>query len=228
MGHNVFHVTMLSTPMPTIRISEETKSAINELGNTFDSADDVLKKLIREAGYGELLGTDDVPERLIREAGHDELLGTDDEKEEMTKKGRSASEAKNWFTTQLESHPEITEVSSSKVKGNRDALDVVVDGETVRVWPKYSKFVDQDTPNHPPFYGSTWKMTEKLREGHQLYIAFLGPTENSCWVVPFEDFDSRFDFTKDANDGTEWKFNFEQGNSRKLLEEYSCIESLFE
>lgn len=205
--------------MPTIRISENTKSVINELGNTFDSADDVLQRLISEAGYDDL---------LIREAGNDQLIKRDEEKGDMSQKGRSASEAKNWFTTRLESHPEIKDVLSSQVKGNRDALDVVLDGETIRIWPKYSKYAGQDAPNHPPFYGSTWKMTNKLREGCELYIAFLGSTEDSCWVVPFADFDSRFDFTEEAKDGKEWRFNFEQGTSRKLLEEYSCVDSLFE
>lgn len=205
--------------MPTIRISEDTKSVINELGNTFDSADDVLQRLISEAGYDDL---------LIKEVRNNQSLKSDGEKDDMSQEGRSASEAKNWFSNQLESHPEIKDISSSKVKGNRDALDVVLDEETIRIWPKYSKFAGQDTPDHPPFYGSTWEMTNKLREGHQLYIAFLGSTEDSCWVVPFTDFDSRFEFTKEANDGTEWKFNFEQGSSRKLLEEYSCVDSLFE
>jgi hypothetical protein len=41
--------------MPTIRISEETASAINELGGTFDSVDEVLQRVIREAGHAELL-----------------------------------------------------------------------------------------------------------------------------------------------------------------------------
>jgi hypothetical protein len=44
---------------PTIRIDEDTKRAINELGSTFDSADDVLKRLIREAGHNDLLQNGD-------------------------------------------------------------------------------------------------------------------------------------------------------------------------
>jgi len=44
---------------PTIRIDEDTKRAINELGNTFDSADDVLKRLIRKAGHNDLLQNGD-------------------------------------------------------------------------------------------------------------------------------------------------------------------------
>lgn len=38
-----------------VEIDSETAEAINELGNTFDSVDDVLKRLIREAGHAELL-----------------------------------------------------------------------------------------------------------------------------------------------------------------------------
>jgi len=40
---------------PTVRIGNDTKRAVNELGGTFDSPDDVFKRLIREAGYGDLL-----------------------------------------------------------------------------------------------------------------------------------------------------------------------------
>lgn len=40
---------------PTVRIGDDTKMVVNELGGTFDSPDDVFKRLIREAGYGELL-----------------------------------------------------------------------------------------------------------------------------------------------------------------------------
>ena len=44
---------------PTIRIGEDTKRAVNKLGSTFDSADDVLKRLIREAGHDDLLQDED-------------------------------------------------------------------------------------------------------------------------------------------------------------------------
>lgn len=43
---------------PTIRIDDETKAAINQLGGTFDSADDVVRRLIEESGNGELLDGD--------------------------------------------------------------------------------------------------------------------------------------------------------------------------
>jgi hypothetical protein len=37
--------------VPTARISEETQTALNELGGTFDTPDDVIQRVIREAGY---------------------------------------------------------------------------------------------------------------------------------------------------------------------------------
>jgi len=37
--------------VPTVRISEATKTALNELGGTFDTPDDVIQQIIREAGY---------------------------------------------------------------------------------------------------------------------------------------------------------------------------------
>jgi hypothetical protein len=43
---------------PTIRINEGTKEAINQLGGTFDSPDDVIQRLIEEAEYGHLLSED--------------------------------------------------------------------------------------------------------------------------------------------------------------------------
>jgi hypothetical protein len=39
----------------TIRISEETANVINELGGAFDSPDDVIQQLIRDAGYSNKL-----------------------------------------------------------------------------------------------------------------------------------------------------------------------------
>lgn len=45
--------------MTTIRISEETAHAINELGGTFDKPDEVLQRIIREAGHGHLLDEKD-------------------------------------------------------------------------------------------------------------------------------------------------------------------------
>ncbi|OUJ19343.1 hypothetical protein AMET1_0012 [Methanonatronarchaeum thermophilum] len=42
--------------MPTIRISERTKKAIGELGSTFETPDDVIKRLIEESGHSNLLG----------------------------------------------------------------------------------------------------------------------------------------------------------------------------
>jgi len=47
--------------MPTIRISEDSKYALNELGGTFDKPDDVIQRLIRESGYEELLDRDEEP-----------------------------------------------------------------------------------------------------------------------------------------------------------------------
>lgn len=41
--------------MPTIRIGKKTAEAINELGGTFDKPDDVIQRLIEEAGHGEQL-----------------------------------------------------------------------------------------------------------------------------------------------------------------------------
>ena len=59
---------------PTLRIGEDTKRAINELGNTFDSADDVLKRLLHEAGHGDLLQQEpsDVSQNLTEAEKADE------------------------------------------------------------------------------------------------------------------------------------------------------------
>lgn len=37
--------------MPTVRINKETQIALNQLGGTFDTPDDVIQRVIREAGY---------------------------------------------------------------------------------------------------------------------------------------------------------------------------------
>lgn len=47
--------------MPTIRITDETKHALNKLGGTFDKPDNVIQRVIREAGHGELLEEDEDP-----------------------------------------------------------------------------------------------------------------------------------------------------------------------
>lgn len=41
----------------TIRIDENTKEALNQLGGTFDNPNDVIQRLIEEAGHGELLSS---------------------------------------------------------------------------------------------------------------------------------------------------------------------------
>lgn len=45
--------------MPTIRITNETKRALNELGGTFDKPDDVIQRVISQAGHEELLEKDE-------------------------------------------------------------------------------------------------------------------------------------------------------------------------
>jgi hypothetical protein len=43
----------------TIRIDEDTKEALNQLGGTFDNPNDVIQRLIRDAGHNELLSPDE-------------------------------------------------------------------------------------------------------------------------------------------------------------------------
>ena len=198
--------------MPTIRISEETKSALNDLGNTFDSVDDVLQRLIHEAGHEELL-IENEPE---------------DTAERSSNRSLDASGAKRKFRHLLKSHHRIQSVSKAQVSGNRDGLKLKTDEGTKHVWLKYSKFAGQENSSHAPFYGGTWAMTQKLSKDHPLFIAFLGQTEESYWIVPLDDFTSKFNITPDSKDGDQWKVNFEQGDNPNILDEYSTLDKLFQ
>lgn len=41
--------------MPTVRITDDTKYALNELGGTFDKPNDVIQRIIHESGHGDLI-----------------------------------------------------------------------------------------------------------------------------------------------------------------------------
>lgn len=45
--------------MPTIRLAEDTYDAIHQLGGTFDSADDIVRQLLEDAGHADLLENPD-------------------------------------------------------------------------------------------------------------------------------------------------------------------------
>lgn len=203
--------------MPTIRISEETKQALNEIGGTFDSPDDVIQRVIEKAGDGSLL--EDNQDRSFAQDSKQESVKSDGE----VTTGNIHEDLKQI----LNDHPNIDDVSRAQVKGNRKALELdTVDGKK-HLWPKYSKFT-LDGDGDLPFYGGSWNMTEKLREKRPLYLAFQGGEEDLLWVLPFEEMESRLVITRDAQDGTQWKLNLDRGDNVEKIEEFRGIDSLFD
>ena len=95
---------------PTIRISEETKQAINQLGGTFDSPDDVIQRLIEEADYGDILSKDQ----------------ENDRKEYNHKKRKQA------FRQRIKNELSITELG--KVSGMRSAWKYKTPSGIKHIW----------------------------------------------------------------------------------------------
>jgi len=74
--------------VPTVRISEETKMGLNKLGGTFDTPDDVIQQLIREAGY-----------TLPSESNSQNIDTVDHEKTELEEVLNNNLPQSNWLTT---------------------------------------------------------------------------------------------------------------------------------
>lgn len=101
--------------MPTIRISEETAKAINELGGTFDKPDDVLQRLIQEAGYEDL------------------LIQTERSSKSSESESRSHGSRRDWINSWLEQlQQKVTEqkLDFSRVPG-RGGADFKIDEEYI-------------------------------------------------------------------------------------------------
>ena len=74
--------------VPTVRISEETKTALNELGGTFDTPDDVIQQIITEAGY-----------TLPSESDSQDIDTIEHEKTELEQALDNNLPQSNWLTT---------------------------------------------------------------------------------------------------------------------------------
>lgn len=74
--------------VPTVRISDETKMALNELGGTFDTPDEVIQRVIREAGY-----------TLPSESNSQDTSTVEHEKTELEEALDNNLPQSNWLTT---------------------------------------------------------------------------------------------------------------------------------
>jgi hypothetical protein len=97
--------------MPTIRISDETASAINELGGTFDKPDDVVQRLIKEAGHGESLPSEQ----------------SNETKQTTTRDGTRTDWIRSWLD-QLEEEASASGVSFRRISG-RGGADFEIGGK---------------------------------------------------------------------------------------------------
>ena len=118
--------------------------------------------------------------------------------------------AKKELRTKLETDSRVHSIVESQVPYCRDAWKMETDDSTKVAWMKFSQFAGDPTRTESPFYGSTWNVTNKLRNNHSLYLMFLGRTDKHRWTVPFPDLVSRFTVS-DKDGGDEWRFNFDQG-----------------
>lgn len=97
----------------SVRISEETAEVINELGGTFDSPDDVIQQLIREAGHGERLQSKQT---------------SNEDNEKM-----SSRERKSQFIKKIDDHGNVQKVE----KHGRSSWKVTTDSREKIVWVHY-------------------------------------------------------------------------------------------
>jgi len=205
---------------PTIRIDDETRRAIHELGGTFDSADDVVRRLLRESGHGTLL--DDREEPGGQENDHDEDA---QEAGDAESNNLGAREAKRRFVDRLEDDPRIQNVEP--IDGERSAWRIDASERTVNVWATYSKFAG-DASSTAAFYGTSWRTIERLSADRPLVLAFLGPDENTFWTVPSAELKAGSFAIPDAKDGKHWKLNAAHGDNETLLSDYRGLSALFD
>lgn len=184
----------------TLEISEETFDTLNELGGTFDTLDEVLQKLIRDAGYGELLD---------KGAGGE---GNDGSSNKM-----SAHDRKERFTESLKEDEQILNVEKIK----RSAWEVATRKGKKIVWVHYHRDFE--------FFGGSWEVNHHLEDRGELIHLFLGPQSEDYYVVPDSDLHSGKFTVYDTKDGGDWKFSTTRGepkNVEALESEYSDLDPI--
>lgn len=178
-----------------IRLSEETAQAVNELGGTFDSPDDVIQRLIKKSGHGELLVKDskEVTEPVAS----------------STQTSSSASERKEQLLSNLREQERIEEVE----KLRRSAWKVRTETGAIIIWIHYH--VDFK------FWGGSWNVNKQLSKQGNLVHVFLGPAEDQLYAVPDEDLHSGQFTIYDTKDESQWKMSTDRGSppNGELLED---------
>jgi Arc/MetJ-type ribon-helix-helix transcriptional regulator len=186
----------------SIELGPDTAAAINELGGTFDSPNDVIRRLIREAGHQELLDQANQREE-------------NDEMKQATELG--ANERKEQFLNHLLDHAKVEDVE----KVRRSVWQVETEGRTVYVWIHFHRDFE--------FFGGSWNVNSKYSKRGYLVHVFLGPEEQDYYVVPDGDLHSGRFTVYNTEDDAQWKMSTERGTppNKELLErDYSSLDPI--
>jgi hypothetical protein len=183
---------------PTIRIGDDTAAAINELGGTFDSVDDVLKRLVEEAGHEKLL---------------EQSQQAPDEEEQP---GVSAKERKNQFVEKVQSLPQVRNVR----KVDRSVWEADIGIVIKNLWIHYNAEFG--------FFSGSQSVGNKYSEEKPLLHVFLGPKENEFAVVPNEEFKSEKFHTFRDDENNAWRFNISHESNADVLSEYTSLSPITE
>ncbi|EMA49535.1 hypothetical protein [Halococcus thailandensis] len=181
----------------TLEISDETFDTLNELGGTFDTLDEVLQKLIRDAGHEELLDKDN-----------------DEEGDNGNSNTMSAHDRKERFIKSLKEDEQVLNVEKIK----RSAWKVKTRKGKKIVWIHYHCDFE--------FFGGSWEVNHNLEDRGDLIHLFLGPQSEDYYVVPDSDLHSGKFVVYDTKDGGNWKFSTKRGepkNLEALESEYSSL-----
>lgn len=186
----------------SVQISDETAKAINELGGTFDSPDDVIQQLVKKAGHEELL-----------EQGTEEGSTT-----AQSKTANSAKERKEQFLSQLESRDEVEGIE----KLRRSSWKVETDAGTKIIWIHYH--VDFQ------FWGGSWNVNDELSDPGELIHVFLGPGVDQLYIVPDDELHSGQFTIYNTEDESQWKISTDRGtppNGEILEDSYTDLAPIF-
>jgi len=187
----------------SVRLSDETATVINELGGTFDSPDDVIQQLIKEAGY----------EKLLEQ-------GTDEESTKaQSKTANSANERKEQFLSQLEARDEVSGIE----KLRRSSWKVETDAGTKSIWIHYH--VDFQ------FWGGSWNVNDQLSDSGELIHVFLGPGVEQLYIVPDDELHSGQFTIYNTEDDSQWKISTDRGtppNGEILEDSYANLDPILE
>jgi hypothetical protein len=169
-----------------IRISDDTTRVINKLGGTFDKPDDVIQRLIKESGHGELLEQDS-------DISTESNTGS-------TQTVNSASERKDQLLNQLRKQDNVEEIE----KLRRSAWRVRTKADSRIIWIHYH--VDFE------FWGGSWNVNDQLSNQGNLIHVFLGPGEDQYYAVPDHGLHSGQFTVYDTEDDSQWKISTERGS----------------